>query len=199
MTAKQVNSGLVQYVKSYSYSADLVEYKKTVDKLTALQLKVVLMSEQYDEGSVEVTTAKSALALFEKQDKTQEILKRKVSYDALTDDEKTVIDMGVGIIPQDLWDNETFVKDMRHVICAAKSGTLKGDYLRDMVSAASKALNMQGKPYRAEDETLVQAFTRATVSGLKVAKKEQPINVAYRSEKQWEKMIAIYLYACFVG
>lgn len=192
------NNNLVTFVPSYAYAASLVAFKIASDKRAKLAEKVESLKRFYAETSDEVQVAIAALRSFEKNEKTVEAFKREEDYNNLSDEERDIVNMGAGILPQKLVDNKTFMADMEETHKQASMSILKGDTLRDLVAAAGKVYGLKLKAYREEDGTISQAYNTMATTGFKVTPNSEPIKIQKRKARNWEKITAIYLYACFL-
>ena len=178
---------------SFAENKKLAKYVKTVEQKAARDKKVASAPEH----SAQRETYEAERAEWLARPDVVSALSLEKKYNALSDFEKDVITLATGAFPDKLAEDAVFENVATKLTKSLHEGKIKADDIRAFVNAAGHVYERKFDRYIDNDSTLVETLKsmKSTGFGLDANK---PIKARARSDKQWAKQLALYLYACIV-
>lgn len=178
---------------SFAENKKLAKYVKTVEQKAVRDKKVASAPEHSAQREVYEAERAEWLA----RPEVVSALSMEKKYNALSDFEKDVITLATGAFPDKLAQDAVFEKVATKLTSSLHEGKIKADDIRAFVNAAGHVYERKFERYIDDDSTLVETLKSMKSTGFGLTT-DKPIKARARSEKQWAKQLAIYLYACIV-
>ena len=177
---------------SFATNKKLAKYVKTVEQKAARDKKVASAPEH----SAQRETYEAERAEWLARPDVVSALSMEAQYNALSEFEKDVITLATGHFPGKLAEDAAFDSVATKLTKELHEGKIKADDIRAFVNAAGHVYGRKFDKYN--ESTLVEtlASMKSTGFGLDA---DKPITTRARSNKQWAKQLALYLYACIVS
>ena len=183
---------LYEISKDYTIVKEYVQYRKTSEKIEALEKELDALKKDLGEDSPFVLVA--AAKLDSAKSDAKDVLARKDSYEALSQDDKDLVTLAMGRFIEKLTTSKEFQKEVENCVNRLRANTVDANTVKRLCKAAGEAMDKKIKPYRGANETILEGFKASRYTGLKLGKHD-PVKFAQRSAKQWEVQLALYLYA----